>query len=100
MSNKVRVIALDDDNHDISFHTEWRKDPYHNSMAFIRQIAKPHECKYDIRSISLLDIDEDDEKLTLAFDVVQSGGHYAGMNYYVAFEHLWEHASDTAFGSW
>lgn len=93
---KIRVLALNDDNHETSFHTEWSKDGYHTHMQFIQMLAKPHDWEYEVRCVYLLDVN--DEKTERAFDVVQCAGKVKLLDYLLAFETLWEHSTETMFG--
>ena len=98
MSKKIRILALNDDNHETSFHTEWIDKVKYNHMELIRLLAEPHTEEYEVRCVYLLDIDENDVKNCHAFDVVQSGGHIKGASYFTAFEHLWEIGKENMFG--
>ena len=90
MSNKIRVLALNDDNHETSFHTEWCKDSYYTHMDFIRKLAEPHTYEYEVRCVYLLNIDDNNPLLNKAFDIVCSGSNHSLRDYFLAFEHLWE----------
>ena len=96
--NKIRVLALNDDNHETSFHTEGNKEGYCTHMSFIKMLAKPHDCEYEIRCVYLLDVE--DEKTECAFDVVQCAGKTKLVDYMLAFETLWEHSTETMFGGY
>lgn len=53
----VRVLALNDDNHETSFVTELSYYP--NVVSFMREVLlKPHKAEFEVRSILLLDLDE------------------------------------------
>lgn len=95
---KIRILALNDDNHETSFHSEWDQKPFHTHMDFIKMLAKPHDWEYEVRCVYLLDIDMNDEKSCQAFDTVQIGTGQPLLNYLLAFEHLWEISKETMFG--
>ena len=94
----IRVLALNDDNHETSFHVEGSKGDYHTHMSFIKMLAEPHDCKYEIRCVYLLDVE--DEKTERAFDIVQCAGKAKLNDYLTAFETLWEHSTETMFGGY
>ena len=98
MSKKIRVLALNDDNHESSFHSEWSKTPWYNHMSFIKHLAKPHDWEYEIKCVYLLDIE--DEKLEKAFDLVQNPGKASLLDYLLAFEKLWEVSRETMWGGY
>ena len=89
MSKKIRVLALNDDNHKTTFHSEWSQSPY-TTLGFVQKLAKPHTDTYEIRYVSVLDLNGDNAQIDIAFDVVQMGGHHKSMNYFTAFEILWD----------
>ena len=99
MSNKVRVLALNDDNHETTFHSEWRKEPF-STKEFLQKLAEPHSFPYEIRYVYLLDIDDNNPILNRAFDSVQSGGHHVTVDYFTGFENLWKISRKTMYGGW
>lgn len=98
---KIRVLALNDDNHETSFHSEWNKTPWHNHMDFIKHLAKSHDWEYEIRCVYLVDMEASDfDKAERAFDLVQSPGKASLLDYLLAFETLWECSTETMFGGY
>ena len=97
MAVVIDVLALNDDNHETSFHSSWNNEKYCNHMEFIQKLAKPHFSEYKIRCVYLLDIDEDNELALEAFDVVQSGRDGKNMRYTDAFRHLWKISKENMF---
>lgn len=97
MTDVIRVLALNDDNHETSFHLE-NGTKYTTHMEFIRELAKPHECIYEVRCIYLLNLRIGDWAET-AFDMVQYGT-INNFEYDLAFEHLWRISTETMFGGW
>lgn len=97
MAVVVDILALNDDNHDTSFHSSWNNEKYSNYMEFIQKLAEPHLSEYNVRCVYLLDIDEDNELALEAFDVVQSGRDGKNMRYTDAFRHLWNISTENMF---
>lgn len=94
MDKVIRVLALDDDNHDSMFVTE-EGEVYNNAKEFLDVVGKPHTETYDIRGFCLIDYygpaeELDDELVDQMFAYV---GGYAippeGYTFAEAFEVLW-----------
>lgn len=79
---KIRVLALNDDNHATTFHTantNW------TLQEFIKEMAKPHTSTYEIRGVYLCDIEEID--IEVAFELIQHQKEDEAHD--SAFERLW-----------
>ena len=65
----VRVLALNDDCHETSYHEDRRKTPYYDGERFIEELSRPHNYEYDIRKLSIYQVD-DNPTLLKAFENV------------------------------
>lgn len=87
----MRILALDDDNHGIYYYSEIQQ--VNNPYEMVKELAKPHTGKYEVRCISLVDhIHENDENAQNMFDIVQSY-RVEYERYINAFNYLWEKIS-------
>ena len=62
MDKVIRVLALDDDNHDSMFATE-EGETFENARFLLEKLGKPHSETYDIRGFCLIDYVGPAEKL-------------------------------------
>ena len=92
---KIQVLALNDDNHAISFAL--RGKVFSNYMSFIREcLAKPHQNEFEIRGIYICDYYEgiDMETMDILFSLVETDPKYLDGAKLVqrqrAFSTLWE----------
>lgn len=96
---KVRVLCMDDDNHDAQFVTEdWHT--YSNACSFItHRLAQPHIDSYEVRGFHICDHDEipgidDEEEVIRLFDVVLGFITVPEEEWRLAFETLWKYSSE------
>jgi len=95
MDKVIRVLALDDDNHDSMFATE-EGETFENARFLLEKLGKPHTETYDIRGFCLIDYVGPAEKLDDALVDWLFGyvGGFAiapeGYTYAEAFDILWE----------
>lgn len=95
MDKVIRVLALDDDNHDSMFATE-EGETFENARFLLEKLGKPHSETYDIRGFCLIDYVGPAEKLDDALVDWLFGyvGGFAtapkGYTYAEAFNLLWE----------
>lgn len=83
-----RVLALDDDNHSVSFVSEDGVE-YADAAVFMRDcLLHPHGFFYDVRMITL--VEEYYEAVDEDFDKVQFGCGPMTAEWKEAFERLWE----------
>ena len=75
MNNEIRVLALNDDNHDTTFYFDNDATGY-DMRGFLKLLSKPHLENYHIRYVYLIDIPDDDIKAQEAFDVVDCRARY------------------------
>ncbi len=86
--NSFRVLALDDDNHSVSFVSEDGVE-YADAAAFMRDcLLHPHGVFYTVRMITL--VEEYYETIDEDFDKVQFGCGPMTDDWREAFERLWE----------
>ena len=93
MSNAVRVLCLDDDNHSPSYHAE---DTFHwnNANQFIKHLTHSY-TPYEVRQVNLVDFDVDNPDIDpdTIFNIVDCNGRgYSFEEYQEAFNILWEHS--------
>ena len=94
----IRVLCMNDDNHDSQFVTsDW--NTYSNANAFITErLAQPHSDSYEIRGFHLCDhenipgIDEDD--VMRLFDITLGYIEVPEDEWRAVFETLWHHSSE------
>lgn len=68
MKTGKKVLALNDDNHDTSFITE-DGQYFSDYTGIIQFLATPHLEDYHVRYVYLLNIPEDNDEATEAFDI-------------------------------
>ena len=73
MKTGKRVLALNDDNHDTSFITE-DGQYFSDYTSIIQFLATPHLEDYHVRYVYLLNIPEDNDDATEAFDILDMRG--------------------------
>lgn len=86
----IRVLALNDDNHETFFVRE-DGTRYHDAQDFIKNcLAMPHSTEYNIRGIYLCDEFEgiDDEELEAMFMCVEHGSYHE-YSFVDSFDKLW-----------
>ncbi|MBQ8792903.1 MAG: hypothetical protein IJZ62_04820 [Clostridia bacterium] len=93
---KLRVLGLNDDNHETSFHTECAVH-YYNHVGLIEELAKPHDFEYEVRWIYLVDFDEDDVQLIEDFEIVSGNINRGFVEFTESFNRLWEKSKDHLF---
>lgn len=94
----VRVLCMNDDNHDSEFVTEdWHT--YSNANSFItHRLSQPHTDRYEIRGFGLCDHQEipgmSEEDVEMLYEIVS--GHMAATeaDWRVAFELLWQYSKE------
>lgn len=69
MNNKIRILALNDDNHNTTFYFENESTGY-EMRGLLRFLANSHSENYHIRYIYFLDIPDNDVKAQEAFDII------------------------------
>ena len=85
--NTIKVLALDDDNHSVSFVTEEGVN-YSSAAEFMRDcLLQPHGTFYVVRMIAL--VEEYCEAFCEDFDKVQFGCGLITDAWEDAFERLW-----------
>ena len=93
----VRVLALNDDNHETSFTVEDGRR-FYNSYEFITELlAKPHAEGYEVRGYAIIDepkgvlAEYADEHIDSIFDFVANNFTCVieGMDFDTAFNALW-----------
>ena len=98
MTDAIRVLMLDDDNHTPSYHSE-DTTHWHDANHFIKWLTRPHSTiiPYEVRQVRLIDLDVDlsetDPSIDVdtMFDIVQFNGRgYSFEEYQEAFNILWE----------
>lgn len=97
----IRVLALNDDNHDTFF---MREDGigYYDAATFIKEcLAKAHYIDYEIRGIYLCDDFSDTTLATIdpveidnMFNCVCGGDDGCGYEFMAAFDTLWAGSSE------
>ena len=86
--NTIKVLALDDDNHSVSFVTEEGVN-YSSAAEFMRDcLLQPHGTFYVVRMITL--IEEQYEAVEEEFDKIQFGCGLMTAEWRNAFDKLWE----------
>lgn len=94
MDKVIRVLALDDDNHDSMFATE-EGETFENARALLKLLGQPHTETYEIRGFCLIDYVGPAEELNdeLVDHIFGYVGGFAippeGYTYAEAFELLW-----------
>lgn len=80
---KIQVLALDDDYHDINYVT---KDCYYyNVEEFMKEcLLKPHDKEYEVRMVRYINLEEYSKEMK-AFDYLQCRGKSND-----AFDILWK----------
>lgn len=85
--NTIKVLALDDDNHSVSFVTEEGVN-YSSAAEFMRDcLLQPHGTFYTVRMIAL--VEEYCEAVEEEFDKIQFGCGLMTDDWREAFERLW-----------
>lgn len=92
MTDFIRVLAMNDDNHSTHFVTEDGED--FSLHKFITKMAQPHEERYSVRMIFICDLPEED-KYVDAFDFVESGPY--NDIWVESFDLLWRMSSERIF---
>lgn len=87
MNNEIRILALNDDNHDTTFYLENDATGY-DMRSMMKKFAHPHTEAGIIRYVYLIDIPDDDIKAQEAFDVVDCRARY--MSWQEAFDFLYD----------
>lgn len=96
----IRILALDDDNHDVMFAME-NGTIFNYSSDLLRLLAQPHSEEYEIRGFCLIDYEGpatelDEEVVDELFSIVE--GVYspalAGYTFQEAFETLWASSTE------
>ena len=93
ITDAIRVLMLDDDNHTPSYHSEdiacW-----HDANHFIKWLTHDGNVpKYEVRKLAILDVtfEDLDFDVETMFDIVHWRGRgYSFEEYQEAFNHLWE----------
>ena len=94
----VRVLCLNDDNHDAQFVTEdWHT--YSDANSFItHRLALPHTDSYEIRGFHLCDHDDipgvSEEDVIRLFDIALGYIDAPEEEWRAVFETLWQHSSE------
>ena len=81
----IRVLALNDDTHETTFHTpntNW------TLKEFVKELAKPHQSDYEIRGVYSFDIDDNDIESLVAFERIAYRCEDQAND--SAFEKLWK----------
>ena len=100
MTKSIRLLALNDDNHETFFISETGMK-FHTHFQLIKFLADPHgDWGYDVRCVYLLDIDECDEVLTTDFDILQGLINVSLEQFDESFNRLWEISKETMFGGY
>ena len=69
----IKVLALDDDNHEISYITE-KGEYFYGASSFMKNcLLKPHANTYKVREIVLINIEENTEQVDEWFNTIQFG---------------------------
>ena len=96
----MRVLALNDDNHEVCFTTETGV-LYYNARHFITEcLGLPHEIEYDVRGFCICDNIKggvySQEDIELIFTCVESGSakvYDRDITFAEAFDLLWNSSS-------
>ena len=94
----VRVLCLNDDNHDAQFVTEdWHI--YSDVNSFItHRLAQPHTDNYEVRGFHLCDHDDipgiSEEDVIRLFDIALGRIDVPENEWRAVFETLWHHSSE------
>jgi hypothetical protein len=94
----VRVLCLNDDNHDAQFVTEdWHI--YSDVNSFItHRLAQPHTDNYEVRGFHLCDHDDipgiSEEDVIRLFDIALCRIDVPENEWRAVFETLWHHSSE------
>jgi hypothetical protein len=94
----VRVLCLNDDNHDAQFVTEdWYI--YSDVNSFItHRLAQPHTDNYEVRGFHLCDHDDipgiSEEDVIRLFDIALGRFNVPENEWRAVFETLWHHSSE------
>lgn len=96
----IRILALDDDNHDVMFAMENGKI-FSYASDLLRFLAKPHTEEYEIRGFCLIDYEGpasemDEEEVDKMFSIVESvySPALAEYTFQEAFETLWASSTE------
>lgn len=88
MTKEIRILALNDSNHDTTFYLEDDITGY-DMRGFVKLLAQPHLENYQVRYVYLIDdISENDIMAQEAFDVIDC--HTKLMPRQKAFDFLWD----------
>lgn len=95
--DKIRIIALDDDNHDTYFSSE-NGQTFDNPRELVLFLAKPHEVEYEVRGFALCDYDDEleasESEVDMMFSAVAGNRTYEDFPFEKSFETLWAYSSE------
>lgn len=83
----IRVLALNDDNHDTTFYLENDSAGY-GMRGLLKALVCSHSESYHIRYVYLIDIPDDDTKAQEAFDIIDCNIK-SKMSWSEAYDFLW-----------
>ena len=95
----IRVLALNDDNHETSYTTEEGQRFYSASEFITKVLAKPHTEEYIVRGYAIIDEPEgalaalDEDEIITVFDQV-ANDFLGKMSFEEAFNLLWESSDE------
>lgn len=86
----IKVLALDDDNHEISYVTE-KGEYFYGASSFMKNcLLKPHTNTYKVREIVLINIEENKWFDTIQFGLKKNSSLKEFSHWVHAFVQLWE----------
>lgn len=96
----IKVLALNDDNHETSYTLEDGRR-FYSKYEFITQLlAKPHTEEYDVRGFAIIDEPEGylegytEDQIISIFDLVANDFKCDLMDFDMAFALLWSSSNE------